>query len=646
MTPERSVQSARHDQPAPSSRPLFILIGVIVAIVLIGVAAIIALIGLVTITSSETTYPPTPVVAVTPAQPSGGAIPGTITQTPTVVTTPVALSATPIAIVSPGVASPTPTVGVPSVVISTTPVAVASPVTAFPTPGGEQPPAIQAARFTLATQLRVQSPDEVRIVSWEQVEWPDGCLGIPIRDTMCTQAILPGYRIVLENKLGLRYVYRADLAGSQVLLELAPPTGIERPALTWEGHDQGNGVCQALALAPNGEALVGPCGAPPMPLRLFDEMGRTAQLTYFLNRFAPFTTETPAGQIEFFGRGQEKASAVWQRAIAEWSRLAQRELLSGRGGASWGLALAWHQPEGTTGRCRNLQVEVYGIAFASTSLCDGGDAAEIGQDWLSTDDLVTLYGWLDRFSPLERPLPRRLVFSGAGAQTANDTEVASILNWAERQFDDLSPVTSGIAKEKALEVARQIDPQASWQARYVADYEYEEKGRTGRRPAWIVEAVYPLGNKVVALVDASDGTVLQVAQVEPPIDSAPTLKYMWPTRTPRGLVMQPGQSAATDTSFVLELAQPGDGQFRATIVGGREPRARDRAYGVGGQPVTIHGEQAMAYTTGAGYSVYWAEDSQLYAVISSLALSDAVALAEGLEALDRSAWQQRLAGTR
>ena len=40
--------------------------------------------------------------------------------------------------------------------------------------------------------------DEVRVVSAEQVTWPDGSIGCPEPGMAYTQALVPGYRVVLE----------------------------------------------------------------------------------------------------------------------------------------------------------------------------------------------------------------------------------------------------------------------------------------------------------------------------------------------------------------------------------------------------------------------------------------------------------------
>ncbi|UCC76380.1 MAG: hypothetical protein JSW37_12860, partial [Anaerolineales bacterium] len=269
----------------------------------------------------------------------------------------------------------------------------------------EVPQTIEAVLFAVAMQFGVR-PDAVQLVRWEQVDWPNGCLGVPMR-RLCTEAIVPGYRIIVRLA-GQEYEYRSDLQGSQFLLASGPAHGIERPALVWEGGDG----CHSLLLAADGQAAVGPCDAPLTPGRLLDEMLRPQQWADLLARFAPFQANTPSGQVVFHGQGQEQASAAWQRAIAAWAELVQLEVRSGRSGASWGTALSWHRemPD-QPGYCTFLQVETYGAAFASVARCEGGDPQTLGHGWLTDEELAPFDAWHYEKAPVDLP---DLLFTGRG----------------------------------------------------------------------------------------------------------------------------------------------------------------------------------------------------------------------------------------
>jgi hypothetical protein len=77
------------------------------------------------------------------------------------------------------------------------------------------PVAAMNARQALADELGVPASD-ITFEEIEQVDWPDGCLGIHQPDMMCTQAIVPGYRVILSVDDQL-YEYHTNLDGTYVL---------------------------------------------------------------------------------------------------------------------------------------------------------------------------------------------------------------------------------------------------------------------------------------------------------------------------------------------------------------------------------------------------------------------------------------------
>ncbi len=299
--------------------------------------------------------------------------------------------------------------------------------TAAPTTS-EVPKAVETVRFALAGQFRLGMGD-IRVLNWERIDWPDGCLGIPMC-SMCTEAIVSGYRIMLEIN-GQKYEYRCDLKGNVFLLAAGPAHGIEEPVVVFKGDD-----LQTLLLAADGRAAVGPCDAPLTPLRLAEENDRPEQLAQLLADFAPFEAETPSGQVSFRGQGEKVASAAWQRAVGAWAQLAQAELESGRSGASWGTALTW-QAEVTdrAGYCQFLQVEEYGFAFASVARCEGGEPQDLGRGWLTDVELQALDAWLYDSSPLD--LPDVAVF-GQGTAPMTADEIPVVRAWAEALYARLA----------------------------------------------------------------------------------------------------------------------------------------------------------------------------------------------------------------
>jgi len=86
-----------------------------------------------------------------------------------------------------------------------------------PAPTDIAPQAALAAEKALSESLGVPK-DEIDLVSYEQEDWPDACLGLGGEDEMCAQVITPGWRIVLRAD-EREYVFRTDQSGDVVRRE-------------------------------------------------------------------------------------------------------------------------------------------------------------------------------------------------------------------------------------------------------------------------------------------------------------------------------------------------------------------------------------------------------------------------------------------
>lgn len=128
-----------------------------------------------------------------------------------------------------------------------------------------------AAREALAREVGTKFED-IRVVSVVQVDWPDGCLGIAKPGRMCTQAIVPGYRIILEAN-GKEYEYRADLSGRQVILATESVRDAAVPAAVFEvrsaaAAELGLGLQSVRIVAVEKVDWPDPCLGIPDPLEL------------------------------------------------------------------------------------------------------------------------------------------------------------------------------------------------------------------------------------------------------------------------------------------------------------------------------------------------------------------------------------------
>jgi hypothetical protein len=76
------------------------------------------------------------------------------------------------------------------------------------------PAAVTAAVNHLSSALAVAAT-EIEVVSFAQQEWPDGCLGLADAAEMCTQAIVPGWQVILSMG-GRQYEVRTNNNGTIV----------------------------------------------------------------------------------------------------------------------------------------------------------------------------------------------------------------------------------------------------------------------------------------------------------------------------------------------------------------------------------------------------------------------------------------------
>ena len=76
--------------------------------------------------------------------------------------------------------------------------------------------AISAAKFVLAEQLQL-GEETIKLTDIQQVQWPDGCLGIQQPGIMCAMHVVDGYKITLSAN-DQTYEIRSNLDGSQTVV--------------------------------------------------------------------------------------------------------------------------------------------------------------------------------------------------------------------------------------------------------------------------------------------------------------------------------------------------------------------------------------------------------------------------------------------
>ena len=80
------------------------------------------------------------------------------------------------------------------------------------------PTKVQSAVLNDAVKRTSKTVAALKIIEAQSQEWSDGCLGLGKPDELCTQAIVPGWQVVVTD--GLRnWTYRTDNTGNTVRLE-------------------------------------------------------------------------------------------------------------------------------------------------------------------------------------------------------------------------------------------------------------------------------------------------------------------------------------------------------------------------------------------------------------------------------------------
>jgi hypothetical protein len=92
-------------------------------------------------------------------------------------------------------------------------------------PSGEVPPTLFDAAVADALARSGAMQSSVTVQTAEQVEWSDGSLGCPAPDMMYTQAIVPGYHVVLDVG-GQTYDYRLSERGLMLLCQNGLPVSV------------------------------------------------------------------------------------------------------------------------------------------------------------------------------------------------------------------------------------------------------------------------------------------------------------------------------------------------------------------------------------------------------------------------------------
>ena len=267
--------------------------------------------------------------------------------------------------------------------------------------------------------------------------------------------------LLLPGLLGAASCEKGWQAPSALARRQARAAAFKPPAAGIELR-RGKDPQELVRIATRG-VVIGPSGGP-LEWKFFTEPRRADEAWYLLGTYAPFEGKTQEGEITFRGHGKVKAGAAEQRMILEWARQVATEAAGGRGGAAYGLVLAWHQG-GSSGLCSDLALYLTGEVVATAC---GGQGEIRGR--LDPGQLGRVYGWFDRLQPFqagteekENPggprtgsLDVRVIFAGRGApgaRPATAAEQEEIQSFAAALFSELAARQAGSAPAPAAPAA-------------------------------------------------------------------------------------------------------------------------------------------------------------------------------------------------
>jgi len=281
-------------------------------------------------------------------------------------------------------------------------------------PTGNLTPAQQAAIATLSETLNL-SPGKITLISTETVEWRDGCLGVNRQGTFCTQAIVPGYKIILEADKNL-YEVHTNKDGSAVVVV---------PALSDAG------TLEQMAIDQLSSSL-GLNGADVSVVSMANIEFTDSCLGVAMQEATCAQVITP-GLIVIL----EADGLQYEYHISDDGTLIQPA----------NLALTWKREGGIAGFCDNLTVFRSGEIYGNQCKSQPGNVTASFVSILSPDEQDQFTAWSNELGLVDLDLsdPKEvsdrmtvtLQFFGNGKGSLADTDKQDMLLWAQTVFQKL-----------------------------------------------------------------------------------------------------------------------------------------------------------------------------------------------------------------
>jgi hypothetical protein len=276
-------------------------------------------------------------------------------------------------------------------------------------------PAQRATITDLSEKLNLTA-DEITIVSTEAVTWPDGCLGVVRIGVMCTQAEVPGFKIILESD-GSNYEYHTNQDGSVIVFaEEAQATGSVEETVIKQlaanlGLDENDISVVSNEIVEFSDSCLG----------IAMQDAKCAQVT------------TPGRIIMLEAKGVQYEYHTSERG----DRIQPAT-----------LALTWKREGGIAGFCDRLTIFLSGEIYGSQCKSQPEGTTSTFANLLSASEQKQFNTWMTKFGEMHidasdpKGVSDRmevvLDLYGLGSSKPNATEQQAVIAWAQAVFQKLN----------------------------------------------------------------------------------------------------------------------------------------------------------------------------------------------------------------
>ncbi len=275
-------------------------------------------------------------------------------------------------------------------------------------------PAQQAAIALLAQTLSLPSA-RLTIVSTEAVTWSNGCLDVERPGMMCTQALVEGYRMIVEAN-GREYEVRTNQTGSMAVIANGTDAGSLVEVVLIRQLAENLGLAEGSVTVVSNE-----------PVEFAD-----ACLGVAMQDVMCAQVVTP-GRIVVL----EADGVQYEYHVSDDGRLIQPAT----------LALTWSRDGGIAGFCDRLTVFRSGEVYGSSCKSQAGGMMGTFSSLLSSGEVAQLQGWLAEYGSvnIEASDPQgvsdRMTVTvnlyGSGSAKPLKAEETDLLEWAQSLYQRL-----------------------------------------------------------------------------------------------------------------------------------------------------------------------------------------------------------------